>query len=105
MHIEKPYDTLVHSRESGDIFPQVDAEMERMDYTEDDDEEGGSRVSKNNQKANKLQIGIVGSRKVIKRSPASLLLSHFFQVAFSFLIRSKEIQYGSQAWDRISPRK
>ena len=52
----------MHSRESGDIFPQVDAEMERMDYTEDDDEEGGSRVSKNNQKANKLQIGIVGSR-------------------------------------------
>ena len=35
--------------------------MERMDYTEDDDEEGGSRVSKNNQKANKLQIGKSGS--------------------------------------------
>ena len=39
------------------ILSQVNSEMERMDYTEDDDEEGGSRVSKNNQKANKLQIG------------------------------------------------
>ena len=36
---------------------QVNAEMERMDYTEDDDEEGGSKVAKNNQKANKLLIG------------------------------------------------
>ena len=38
-------------------FTKVNAEMEKMDYTEDDDEEGGSNVSKNNQKANKLQIG------------------------------------------------
>jgi len=36
---------------------EVNAEMERMDYTEDDDEEGGSKVAKNNQKANKLLIG------------------------------------------------
>ena len=34
--------------------------MERMDYTEDDDEEGGSKVAKNNQKANKLLIGKLG---------------------------------------------
>lgn len=35
---------------------EVNSEMERMDYTEDDNDEG-SKVSKNNQKANKLQIG------------------------------------------------
>lgn len=60
---------------------EVNAEMERMDYTEDDEDEdgGGSRISKNNQKANKLLIGRKKFNMDPKRGIEFLLENHVLQ--------------------------